>query len=357
MFDKLEATDFRYEELNQLVSDPAVIADNQKWTQLCIELSEITPLIMKFREYKKLREDIDGARDMQALETDKEFKELLRLEIEENSKKMEQVADELKVLLLPKDVDDDKNVIMEIRAGTGGEEAALFAASLFRMYAMYADNHKLKVEIMDENSTELGGYKEIVFSVSGKGAYSKLRFESGVHRVQRVPETEAGGRIHTSAVTVAVLPEAQDMDVEINTNDLRIDVYRASGAGGQHINKTESAVRITHLPTGFVVACQSERSQFQNKDTAMKILRSKLYDYLCQQQDAELAKARKDQVGSGDRSERIRTYNYPQGRVTDHRINLTLYKIDAILNGAVDELIEALSIDRQTKLLRQEETE
>lgn len=352
MFDKLDFIEERFEELTKNVSDPQVMADNALWIKLCKELSDITPIVEKYRLYKKTKADQEEAKQLLGESSDRELKELAEAELAQARKLEETYAEELKILLLPKDPNDDKNVIIEIRAGAGGEEAALFVSVLFRMYSMYAESHRLKAEVVDVNETELGGYKEIVFQVSGNMAYSRLKFESGVHRVQRVPETEASGRIHTSTVTVAVLPEVEDVDFEINPADLRIDVYRASGAGGQHVNKTESAVRITHIPTGVVVACQSERSQHQNKEAAMKILRSRIYEEMQREQDAQQANARKSQVGTGDRSERIRTYNYPQGRVTDHRIGLTLHRLEAILNGDLDELIDALITADQAEKLK-----
>lgn len=355
MFDKLDFIEEKYNSLNSRVSDPEIIADTPLWTKLCKELSDITPIVEKYREYKKAKDDIDEAKEMLSDKIDKDFREMVENELSDARQRLELTTEELKILLLPHDPNDDKNVIVEIRAGAGGEEAALFVAALFRMYSMYAEANRFKIEIIDQNETGLGGFKEIVFNVNGKGAYSRLKFESGVHRVQRVPETESSGRIHTSTVTVAVLPEAEEVDVEINNTDLRIDVYRASGAGGQHINKTESAVRITHIPTGVVVACQSERSQHQNKEAAMRVLRSKLYEETLRQKQQELADERKSQVGTGDRSERIRTYNYPQGRVTDHRIGLTLHKLEQILNGDLTELIDALNAADQSKKLKNNE--
>lgn len=352
MFDKLDFLEGRYSELNQRVSDPEVIADTALWSKLCKELSDLTPVVEKYREYKKANTDIEEAKELLG---DKDFHDMAELELADARQRLEETTLQLKLLLLPQDQNDEKNVIMEIRAGAGGEEAALFAGVLLRMYSMYAESNRFKIEIIDQNETGLGGYKEVVFQVSGKGAYSKLKFESGVHRVQRVPETESGGRIHTSTVTVAVLPEAEEVDFEINADDLRIDVYRASGAGGQHINKTESAVRITHIPTGVVVACQSERSQHQNKEAAMKILRSKLYEEMERKKNQELANERKSQVGTGDRSERIRTYNYPQGRVTDHRIGLTLHKLEQVLNGELTEVIDSLTAADQAEKLKANE--
>ena len=352
MFDKLDFIEGHFNDLNKKVSDPEVIADTALWSKLCKELSDITPIVEKYKEYKRAKTDIEEAKEMLNDNLEKDFREMVAAELDDAKVRLEETTEALKILLLPKDPNDEKNVIVEIRAGAGGDEAALFVAALYRMYSMYAESNRFKIELIDQNETGLGGFKEIVFQVVGSGAFSKLKFESGVHRVQRVPETESAGRIHTSTVTVAVLPEAEDVDVEINTADLRIDVYRASGAGGQHVNKTESAVRITHLPTGIVVACQSERSQHQNKDAAMKILRSKLYEEAERQKHQEMADERKSQVGTGDRSERIRTYNYPQGRVTDHRIGLTLHKLEQILNGDLTELIDSLTAADQSEKLK-----
>ena len=356
MFDKLSAIEERYEELSQKVSDPAVIADSANFAKLCKEQSDILPIVEKYREYKLAKQTIaDGEEILADPDMDKEMKELAEEEIKESKEKIEELSKELKVLLLPKDPNDDKNVIVEIRGGAGGDEAALFAGDLFRMFTMYAESNRWKTEILSSNPTDIGGYKEISFSIEGQGAYSKLKFESGVHRVQRIPSTESGGRIHTSTVTVAVLPEVEEVEVDINANDLRIDVFRAGGPGGQCVNTTDSAVRITHLPTGLVVSCQDEKSQHKNKDKAMKILRSRLYDLVQQEQHDKIASERKSQVGTGDRSERIRTYNFPQGRVTDHRIGLTLHKLDAILNGDMEELISALITTHQSELLAGEQ--
>lgn len=353
MFDKLEEVEKRYEELNKLISDPEIIADQNSFKKYMKEQSMLTDVVEKFREYKKVKEAMEDAEELMS---DPEMKEMAELEYYENKEKIPGLEDELKVLLLPKDVNDDNNVIIEIRGGAGGEEAALFAYNLFRMYSMYADSKHWTVEVMDMNETGIGGIKEVSFMLKGKGAYSKLKFESGVHRVQRVPETEASGRIHTSTVTVAVLPEIDDIEVEINQNDLKVDTYRASGAGGQHINKTDSAVRITHIPTGFVVACQTERSQIQNRETAMKMLRSKLYEFMQEKQMAEQANTRKLQVGSGARSEKIRTYNYPQNRVTDHRINYTMYQLDSFMNGNIEDMVESLqAADKAERLKMGEE--
>lgn len=351
MFDKLEAAENRYEEISLKLSDPEVIAAQDEYRRLMKEYSELEEIVAKFREYKKTKQDIAEARELLSDTTDKDFRELVQSELNEAKSRLETVENELKLLLVPKDPNDSRNVIVEIRGGAGGEEAALFASDLFRMYTRYGERHHWKTEILDINETEIGGIKEVIFSIEAKGAYSKLKYESGVHRVQRVPVTEAGGRIHTSTVTVAVLPEVDEVDVDIDPNDLQIDTYRASGAGGQHINKTDSAIRITHLPSGIVVTCQDQRSQHKNKEKAMKILRSKLYEAAQEQQSSEIAMTRKNQVGTGDRSERIRTYNFPQGRVSDHRIGLTLYKIEEIMDGDLDEIIDALiTADQSEKL-------
>ena len=312
----------------------------------------MTPIVDKYKEYQKAKETIEEAELLLETETDKDFKEMLQSEIQESRAAIETISEELKILLLPKDPNDEKNVIVEIRGGAGGDEAALFAADLYRMYTMYAEARRWKIEVLSSNITDIGGVKEISFMIEGQGAYSRLKFESGVHRVQRVPATESGGRIHTSTVTVAVLPEVEEVEVEINPNDLKIDVFRAGGPGGQCVNTTDSAVRITHLPTGIVVSCQDEKSQHKNKDKGMKILRSRIYDLMQQQQHDSIAEARKSQVGTGDRSERIRTYNFPQGRISDHRIGLTIYKIDAFLNGEIDEVIDALITNEQSEKLK-----
>ena len=356
MFDKLSLIEERYEELSQKVSDPDVIADSQNFAKLCKEQSDIAPIVEKYREYKQAKETIrEGEEILADADMDKEMKELAEEEIKISKEKIETLSQELKILLLPKDPNDDKSVIVEIRGGAGGDEAALFAGDLFRMFTMYAESNRWKTEILSSSPTDIGGYKEISFSIEGQGAYSKLKFESGVHRVQRIPSTESGGRIHTSTVTVAVLPEVEEVEVNIDANDLRIDVFRAGGPGGQCVNTTDSAVRITHIPTGLVVSCQDEKSQHKNKDKAMKILRSRLYDLVQQEQHDKIASERKSQVGTGDRSERIRTYNFPQGRVTDHRIGLTLHKLDAILNGDMEELISALITTHQSELLAGEQ--
>lgn len=352
MLDKLKIAEERYEEINEKLMEPDVVSDQEQYKKLMKEYKTLTPLVEKYREYKKAVSDYDEARNMlNEGGLDKDFKEMVQLQYEENKELIEKYTEELKIMLLPKDPDDDRNVIIEIRGGAGGDEAALFANSLFRMYTMYAQLKGWKMEIVNANPTELGGYKEISFSIEGEGAYAKLKYESGVHRVQRVPETETQGRIHTSTITVAVLPEVEEVDVEINPADLEFQTYRSSGAGGQHINKTESAIRIIHHPTGVIVECQEERSQHKNKDKAMKMLYSKLYEAKLNEQTSKIAAERKIQVGTGDRSERIRTYNYPQSRVTDHRIGLTLYKLEQMLNGDCDEVFDALAIaDRAAKL-------
>ncbi|MBQ3074685.1 MAG: peptide chain release factor 1 [Clostridia bacterium] len=356
MFEKLQNAELKFEEINEKLMDPDVVNDNEQYKNLMKEYKTLSPLIEKYREYKKAKNDFEEAKEMlDAGGLDKDFKEIVQEEYETNRDKMETLTDEIRILLLPTDPNDDKNVIVEIRGGAGGEEAALFANSLFRMYSMYAETKGWKTEVLNLNDTELGGIKEISFSIEGEGAYSRLKFESGVHRVQRVPETESSGRIHTSTVTVAVLPEAEEVEFEINPADLQIDTYRSGGAGGQHVNKTESAIRITHLPTGVVVECQDERSQYKNKDKAMKLLRSRLYEAALREQNQKIASERKSQVGTGDRSERIRTYNFPQGRLTDHRIGLTLYRLEENLNGNLDELIDALvTADQAAKLAAQE---
>lgn len=355
MLEKLQAIEDKYTELESLISDPSVMADMAQWQKHTKAHSKLTGIVAKFREYKAARQGSDDAREMLKEKLDDDFREMVETEYNELREKCAGLEAELRVLLLPRDPNDDKNVIIEIRGGAGGDEAALFAGDLFRMYSRYAENQGWKTEVLDASPTDLGGMKEVIFVVEGDGAYSRLKFESGVHRVQRVPATEAGGRIHTSTVTVAVLPEAEEVDVEINPGELRIDTYCASGAGGQHVNKTESAVRITHLPTGVVVQCQDEKSQLKNREKAMRVLRAKLLELAQQSQHAEVAEARKSQVGTGDRSERIRTYNFPQGRVTDHRIGLTLHKLDFVLNGDLDELIEALITADQSEKLQQVE--
>ena len=350
MFDKLEELLKKYEELTAKISDPEVISDQNTWKKLMKEQSMMRDVVEKYLEYKQVKSNMDEA---QELMEDPDMKEMASEEYYSCKEKLQGMEEELKILLLPKDINDDGNVIIEIRGSAGGEEAALFAYNLYRMYTMYADLKRWQVEVLDMNETELGGIKEVSFMLKGKGAYSRLKFESGVHRVQRVPETEASGRIHTSTVTVAVLPEIEDVEVEINQNDLRIDTYRASGAGGQQVNKTSSAIRITHEPTGIVVACQTERSQLQNKETAMKMLRSKLYEKAREEQESKVSSTRKLQVGTGDRSEKIRTYNYPQSRVTDHRINFTIYQLETFMNGNIDEMLEALIAEDRAEKLRE----
>ena len=359
MFEKLKALEERYQEINNKLMEPDVINDQALYTSLMKEYKSITPIIEKFREYKKAKASFDEAVELlDAGGLDKEFKEMVQLQYDESKEQEEALTEELKILLLPKDPNDDKNVIVEIRGGAGGEEASLFANSLYRMYTMYAERNGWSIEVINANETELGGFKEISFSIQGEGAYSRLKYESGVHRVQRVPETESQGRVHTSTVTVAVLPEADDVEFEINeATDLKIDVFRASGAGGQHINKTESAVRITYLPTGLVVECQDERSQHKNKERALKVLRSKLYEEQQRAQENEIAAVRRSQVGTGDRSERIRTYNFPEGRVSDHRIGLTIYRLEQFLNGNMDEVIDALATADQAAKLAMQDSE
>ena len=353
MFQKLEDVEKRYEELTKKISDPEIISKQNEWREYMKEHAEIEPIVEKFREYKKTKESFEEAKEML---NDPELKELAEMDMLEAKEKLPKIEEELKLLLIPKDKDDDKNIICEIRGGAGGEEAALFAGTLFRMYSMYAEKKHWKLEILNENETGLGGYKEISFMVTGKGAYSRLKFESGVHRVQRVPDTESSGRIHTSTATVAVLPVVEDVEIDINPADIKMEVYRASGAGGQHVNKTSSAVRLIHEPTGIVAECQTERSQVQNREYAMRLLRSRLYEKEKEKQDAELANERKTQVGSGDRSEKIRTYNYPQGRITDHRIGLSIYQMEDFLNGNLDEMIDNLiAADRAEKLKGNEE--
>ena len=352
MFEKLEAVEKRYEELTKMISDPEVISNHTEWQKLVKEHASIEDVVLKFREYKQVKQAMEEAEELMK---DPEMKELAEEEYYSAKEKVPVIEEELKILLIPKDPDDDKNIMCEIRAGAGGEEAALFAGTLFRMYAMYAERKHWKLEILNENETGLGGYKEISFMTTGKGVYSRLKFESGVHRVQRVPDTESSGRIHTSTATVAVLPVVEDVEIDINPADIKMEVFRASGAGGQHINKTSSAVRLIHEPTGIVVECQTERSQFQNKDNAMKMLKTKLYEIEKQKQDSEISNARKSQVGSGDRSEKIRTYNYPQGRITDHRIGMSIYQMENFLNGDIDEMVDNLiAADRAEKLKGEE---
>ncbi len=351
MFTKLEQLKQRYDELSAKLNEPDIMNDRELWKKMIKEHSNLSDIVEKYEEYKTVLDNINESKLILEESSDEELRMLAKEELKENSGNLEKIENEIKILLLPKDPNDQKNVIVEIRGGAGGDEAALFAGDLFRMYSHYAESRNWKTEILNMNESDIGGFKEIVFMINGKGAYSRLKYESGVHRVQRVPETESSGRIHTSTVTVAILPEAEDVDVDINQNDLRIDVFRSSGNGGQSVNTTDSAVRVTHIPTGIVISCQDEKSQLKNKDKALKILRAKLYELELERQQKELSQTRKSQVGTGDRSERIRTYNFPQGRVTDHRINLTLYRLDSILNGDLDEIIDALITTDQAEKL------
>ena len=352
MFDKLDFIVEKYEEMSMKVSDPEVIANQPVWQKYIKDMGEMEPIVKKYEEYKKAKDGLKDAKEILEMESDEEMRDLAKMEINELEDQVEVFEAELKVLLLPKDPNDEKNVILEVRAGTGGDEAALFGQDLLRMYLRYAERNRWKTEIMDINDTGIGGIKEAVVLIKGKGAYSRLKYESGVHRVQRVPETESAGRVHTSAATIAVLPEVDDVEVDLNPNDVRVDVYRASGNGGQCVNTTDSAVRLTHEPTGLVVTCQDEKSQIKNKEKAFKVLKARLYDLMLQEQNKEIADARKSQVGSGDRSERIRTYNFPQGRVSEHRINLTLYKLNAILDGDLDEIIDGLITHDQAEKMK-----
>lgn len=352
MFDKLDFILEKYEELSKKVSDPDVIAKQKEWQKLMKEMSDLEPIVKEYTAYKKAKEDLEEAKEILDMEDDEELREMAREELKANEAAIEEYTENLKILLLPKDPNDDKNVILEIRAGTGGDEAALFGSDLLRMYLRYAERMRWKTELIESNETEIGGVKEVVMLVKGKGAYSRLKYESGVHRVQRVPETESGGRVHTSAASVAVMPEVDDVEVNLDPNDVRVDVYRASGNGGQCVNTTDSAVRLTHIPTGLVVTCQDEKSQIKNKEKAFKVLKSRLFDLMQQEQNDKIAAERKSQIGSGDRSERIRTYNFPQSRITDHRINLTLYKLDSFLDGDLDEVIDALITEDQAEKMR-----
>ena len=353
MYDKLDFIQNKYEELSMKVSDPEVISDQKLFQKYAKDISDMEPIVHKYVDYKRI---VDGIREAKEIlndgDGDEEMRELAKMELSDLEEQKDLIEGELKILLIPKDPNDEKNVILEIRAGTGGEEAALFGSDLMRMYMRYAERHRWKTEIIDVNDTGMGGIKEAVMMIKGKGAYSRLKYESGVHRVQRVPETESSGRIHTSAATVAVLPEADDVEVDLNPNDVRVDVYRATGHGGQCVNTTDSAVRLTHMPTGLVVTCQDEKSQLKNKEKAFKVLKARLYDMMLQQQHNEMAEERKSQVGSGDRSERIRTYNFPQGRISDHRIGLTIYKLDYFLDGDLDEVIDALITTDQAEKMK-----
>ncbi len=352
MLDKLSEISAKYEELSQKLNDPEVISQQEVWRKMMKEHSDLTPIVEKFKEYKESEKSFSEAKELLAESNDEELKQLAREEYSYHKDSMEKLWAELTILLLPKDPNDDKNVIVEIRGGAGGDEAALFAGVLFRMYARYAERNRWKTEIMSSNETGVGGFKEIVFMINGNGAFSRLKYESGVHRVQRIPVTESGGRIHTSTVTVAVLPEAEEVDVNLDMNDVRIDVFRSSGNGGQSVNTTDSAVRVTHMPTGIVISCQDEKSQLKNKDKALKILRAKLYDLELEKQQQELSSERRSQVGTGDRSERIRTYNYPQGRVTDHRVGLTLHRLESVLDGELDEIMDTLITNEQAEKLK-----
>ena len=353
MLEKLDFIEDKYKELAMMCADPAVIADQANWQKYVKEMGEMEPIVKKYKEYKEVLQSVQDAKDILGESgLDEEMKELAKMELSEGEEKTEQLEEELKILLLPKDPNDDRNVILEIRAGTGGDEAALFGADLLRMYTMYAESKGWKVEVMDMNDTGIGGSKEAEVLIKGKGAYSRLKYESGIHRVQRVPETEASGRIHTSAATVAVLPEVDDVEVDLDPNDVRVDVYRASGNGGQCVNTTDSAVRLTHIPTGLVVTCQDEKSQIKNKEKAFKVLKSRLYDKMVQEQNEKIASERRSMVGSGDRSGRIRTYNFPQGRVSEHRTGMTLYKLDSFMNGNLDEIIDGLITQDQAEKMK-----
>ena len=352
MLDRLEFIQNKYDELSVMISDPSIMANQNEWRKLCKEHADLETIVTKYNEYKKTIEDLKDNKEMLTAEDDAEMREMLQEEVKSLANRKQELENEIQILLLPKDPNDDKNVFVEIRAGAGGDEAALFAANLFRMYTKYAEKERWKVEIMSSNETDIGGFKEVVFMIKGQGAYSKLKYESGVHRVQRVPDTESSGRIHTSTATVAVLPEVDDVEIEINEKDLKVDVFRASGNGGQCVNTTDSAVRMTHLPTGIVVSCQDEKSQLKNKEKALKVLKARLYEQAERERLAGIAEDRKSQVGTGDRSERIRTYNYPQGRITDHRIGLTLYKLETFLNGDIEEVINALITADQAEKMK-----
>lgn len=352
MFDKLIDLERRYIELSDKINDPEIISNNEEWRKLMKEHSDISPIVNKYKEYEQTKQAIEDAKEM-LNESDEEMRQLAKEELNENTEKLEEIKEELKILLIPKDPNDDKNVIFEIRGGAGGDEANIFAGDLYRMYSRYAERRRWKTEIMSSTPSDMGGFKEISFMIMGQGAYSRLKYESGVHRVQRVPDTESSGRIHTSTVTVAVLPEVEDIDFKLDLNDVRIDVFRASGNGGQCVNTTDSAVRATHLPTGIVVSCQDEKSQLKNKEKALKVLASRLYDMELEKQHAELSAERKSQVGRGNRNERIRTYNFPQGRVTDHRVGLTLHRLDSIIDGDLDEIMDTLITTEQAEKLKE----
>lgn len=353
MFDKLNFIQDKYDSLSLKVSDPEIIANQTEWKKYVKELSDIEPIVNKYKEYKKFKEEIEATKEILEESSDSELREMAKSELNDLEEKLMYTQEELRLLMLPKDPNDEKNVILEIRAGAGGDEAGLFGSDLLRMYMRYAERNGWKTEMMEMNETGVGGIKEAIILIKGKGAYSRLKYESGVHRVQRIPTTESGGRIHTSTATVAVLPEVDDVEVDINPNDVRVDVYRSSGNGGQSVNTTDSAVRLTHIPTGVVVTCQDEKSQLKNKEKAFKVLRARLFDIKMQEQNKEIAAERKNQVGTGDRSERIRTYNFPQGRVSDHRINLTIYKLDYFLDGDIDEVIDALITSFQAEKLKE----
>ncbi len=353
MIEKLKSYEERYNKLNELLSDPEIISNQTKFMEYSKEHAWISPIVEKYKEYEKTIKTIEDSKELLKENLDPELKEMAQMDLNEAQENIKKLEEELKIMLLPKDPNDEKNTIIEIRGGTGGEEAALFAADLFRMYSRYAERKNWKLDIMNLNETDIGGIKEISFSIEGYGAYSRLKYESGVHRVQRIPSTESGGRIHTSAATVAVLPEAEEVDIQIDPNDIRIDVYRSSGPGGQSVNTTDSAVRITHIPTGLIVSCQDEKSQLKNKEKGMKILRARLYDMYQNEKDSERAQERKSQIGSGDRSERIRTYNFPQGRVTDHRIGYTVYRLEEFLDGDIEEMIDKLIAEDQARKIAQ----
>lgn len=351
MFDRLEDLLIRYEELMDELNDPDVVSNQDRFRSLMKEQNELGEIVEKYKKYKEIKKNIEESLEILEEEKDEEFRELAKEELNDSKEKLPKIEEELKILLLPKDPNDNKNVIIEIRSGAGGDEAALFAAELYRMYSKYAESQRWKVDMMSLNENGIGGFKEVVFMIIGKGVYSRMKYESGVHRVQRVPVTESGGRIHTSTATVAIMPEAEEVDIDLDMNDCRIDVFRSSGNGGQSVNTTDSAVRITHIPTGIVISCQDEKSQLKNRDKALKVLRSKLYDLELEKAHSEEAQERRSQIGTGDRSEKIRTYNFPQGRITEHRIKLTLHKLDAILDGEIDEIIDNLIAADQTEKL------